>query len=175
MKDVLKLELPALRHVRQLELYKRLTLEQDGVLCGAGGLGQAESAAAWLAYTALNRSEETVAPGLVPSTTFLGVLEDGTVAGMIDIRHRLNEYLLRVGGHIGYGVRPDLRRRGYGGEMLRQALEFCRAPLGLGRVLVTCAKENLGSAATIRAAGGVLENEVEEKGRLTQRYWIELT
>ena len=35
-------------------------------------------------------------------------------------------------------------------------------------------KDNLGSAKTILANGGVLENEVEDRGDIVQRYWVEL-
>ena len=92
---------------------------------------------------------------------------------MIDIRHRLNEYLLQFGGNIGYSVRPSQRRKGYATEMLALALEECRK-LGLNRALVTCDKTNIGSAKTIQKNGGVLENEVLEGDRITQRYWIAL-
>ena len=92
---------------------------------------------------------------------------------MIDIRHRLNEYLLQFGGNIGYSVRPSQRRKGYATEMLALALEECRK-LGLDRALVTCDKSNIGSAKTIQKNGGVLENEVLEGDRITQRYWIAL-
>ena len=92
---------------------------------------------------------------------------------MIDIRHRLNEYLLQFGGNIGYSVRPSQRRKGYATEMLALALEECRK-LGIDRALVTCDKTNIGSAKTIQKNGGVLENEVLEGDRITQRYWIAL-
>ena len=92
---------------------------------------------------------------------------------MIDIRHRLNEYLLQFGGNIGYSVRPSQRRKGYATEMLALALEECRK-LGLDRALVTCDKTNIGSAKTIQKNGGILENEVLEGDRITQRYWIAL-
>ena len=97
--------------------------------------------------------------------------------GMIDIRHRLNEGLLRFGGNIGYSVRPCCRRQGYATQMLALALEECRK-MQMQKVLVTCNKENIGSAKTIQKNGGVLENEVagKENGedRITQRYWITL-
>ncbi|HBP25488.1 MAG TPA: GNAT family N-acetyltransferase [Acholeplasmatales bacterium] len=92
---------------------------------------------------------------------------------MIDIRHRLNDYLFRLGGNIGYSVRKSERRKGYAKAMLGLALEKCRK-LGLERVLVTCYKDNLASAKTILANGGVLENEIVESTGITQRYWITL-
>jgi len=57
--------------------------------------------------------------------------------------------------------------------MLALALEECRK-LGIDRALVTCDKTNIGSAKTIQKNGGVLENEVLEGDRITQRYWIGL-
>jgi predicted acetyltransferase len=40
-------------------------------------------------------------------------------------------------------------------------------------ILITCDKDNIGSAKTIIANNGVLENElVEDNGNIVQRYWI---
>ena len=40
----------------------------------------------------------------------------------MNIRHYLNGYLLREGGHIGDGIRPSERRKGYAAAMIRLAL-----------------------------------------------------
>ena len=49
-----------------------------------------------------------------PATTFFAVREqDGRIVGTIQIRHRLTGELCRSGGNIGYGVRPDERKKGY--------------------------------------------------------------
>jgi predicted acetyltransferase len=86
----------------------------------------------------------------------------------------LNDHLLQIGGHIGDMVRPSERRKGYGTEQIRLALEKCRE-LGIPWVLVTCDKDNIASARTIQKNGGVLENEVMDADVVKQRYWIDCT
>ena len=52
---------------------------------------------------------------LVPDSTFFCLDEDRDIfVGAVNIRHYLNEALLRDGGHIGDGVRPSERRKGIG-------------------------------------------------------------
>ena len=112
--------------------------------------------------------------GLVPDSTFfcLDVQRDIFV-GAVNIRHYLNEGLLLNGGHIGDGVRPSERRKGVATKMIGLALEECRK-LGIGRVLMVCDRDNIGSAKSIQNNGGVLENEVCVDGVAEQRYWIEV-
>lgn len=113
------------------------------------------------------------ADGRVPDSTFFLLDEErDRLLGAVNIRHYLNAYLLREGGHIGDGIRPTERRKGYATEMIRLALDECRK-LGIARVLMTCDKDNVGSAKSIVNNGGVLENEfVNEEGKVKQRYWI---
>lgn len=99
--------------------------------------------------------------------------EDNKLLGMINIRHTLNDYLYNYGGHIGYNVRKIERKKGYAKEMLKIALEECRR-LEMKKVLITCDADNIASMKTIKFCGGILENEVPNRERLTQRYWIEL-
>ena len=110
----------------------------------------------------------------VPST-FLFAFEGSTIVGRVAIRHWLNEALLRVGGHIGYVVVPEFRRRGYASAILRQALQVAHGKLGITRVLVTCDDANIGSIRTIEKNGGVLENVVAGPDLDTpkRRYWID--
>ena len=113
--------------------------------------------------------------GLVPDSTFFCLdLDRDIFVGAVNIRHYLNERLLRCGGHIGDGIRPGERRKGYATAMVRLALEECRK-LGISRVLMVCEKDNIGSAKSIMNNGGVLENEfADEDGVWLQRYWIDL-
>lgn len=125
----------------------------------------------WLENT--YKFEETCPKDFVPAHTFFLIEDKKRIIGAINIRHYLNEYLLNYGGHIGYGIRPSERRKGYASLMLSLALPKAKE-LGIHRALITCDKNNLGSARTIMKNGGVLENEVIKEKIITQRYWIEL-
>lgn len=94
---------------------------------------------------------------------------DDEVIGFLHLRHTLDDWLLEVGGHIGYSVRPTARRRGHAGRALDAGLAQARG-IGLTRVLLTCDPDNEASRRTIVSRGGVLEDVRGGK----ERYWIEL-
>jgi predicted acetyltransferase len=111
----------------------------------------------------------------VPSSTFWLVQDGVEIVGASNLRHRLTPNLSLRGGHIGYGVRPSARNRGYGREVLRHTLPAARN-LGLSKVLITCGKPNVASAKIIVACGGVLDSEafIAADNEVVQRYWIKL-
>lgn len=122
----------------------------------------------------LERKEETE-DGKVPDTVLFCLdLDRNIFVGAVNIRHYLNDSLKITGGHIGDGIRPSERRKGYATAMINLALDECKN-LGIDRVLMTCDKDNVGSAKSIMNNGGVLQNEVFEDGVLEQRYWIDIT
>jgi predicted acetyltransferase/predicted lactoylglutathione lyase len=129
----------------------------------------------WQAY--LERLERLrlgvdVPKGWVPAT-FLVAEIDGQVVGRVSIRHHLNPYLSEVAGHIGVGVRPEFRRRGYATAILRQSLSVAAAT-GLARVLVTCDANNVGSINVIESCGGILEDVAAARRSVRKcRYWVE--
>lgn len=112
---------------------------------------------------------------MVPDSVYFLLDEERNILlGAVNIRHYLNDYLLQYGGHIGDGIRPSERRKGYATEMIRLALIECKK-LGIDKVLMVCDKSNIASAKTIIKNGGVLENEfVDDEGEINQRYWIDL-
>lgn len=127
-------------------------------------------------YYLENLERKVEQDGRVPDSVFFCLDVDLDIfVGAVNIRHYLNESLLFTGGHIGDGIRPSQRRKGYATAMIGLALEECKK-LGIHRVLMTCDKDNIGSAKSILNNGGVLENEVvNEDGVLEQRYWISLS
>lgn len=128
----------------------------------------------WLEMLESYSKNETCPSHLVPSDTYFLVNEYNKLLGAISIRHYLNDQLLQLSGHIGYGIRPAERRKGYATVMLKMALEKC-IDMGIKQVLITCDKSNIASAKTIIANEGVLANElVEDNGNIVQRYWIEV-
>ena len=111
----------------------------------------------------------------VPSYDFFAV-DDDKFIGVIHIRVRLTEKLMRDGGHIGYAVNPKYWNMGYGKEILRLGLDQFKHLIEEDKILITCNDDNIGSAKIIEANGGVLENKVENECAgekfLTRRYWI---
>lgn len=111
--------------------------------------------------------------GKVPDTTLFCLDVDRNIfVGAVNIRHYLTEEMLVNAGHIGDGIRPSERRKGYATAMIGLALEEAKK-LGIHRVLMCCDKENIASAKSITNNGGILENEVVVNGVTEQRYWIE--
>ena len=95
------------------------------------------------------------------------------LAGLLSIRWELNGELTEKYGHIGYGVRPSERNKGYATAMLRHALTVCNEK-GLRKVLLGCYADNWPSQAVIRKNGGVLisENDNYAEGRISRYYEI---
>ncbi|MFF2146589.1 GNAT family N-acetyltransferase [Kitasatospora sp. NPDC058190] len=114
--------------------------------------------AAFGGYVARVMAERTEAgmraDAAVPMTT-LWWADGDQLLGRIAIRHRLTPRLKRVGGHIGYDVRPSARRRGHATAMLAAAMPVAAA-LGISQVLLTCDESNTASRRVIEANGGRL-------------------
>lgn len=122
----------------------------------------------------LDEHEDSLPPGRVPASVHFLVNNEGKVLGACQIRYRLNEYLLEVGGHVGYGVRPTERGKGYATEILKHALQILKDS-GVDRALITCNADNPASEKVIINNGGIEDEQfVEEDGNIVKRYWIDL-
>ncbi|MBU2523710.1 GNAT family N-acetyltransferase [Patescibacteria group bacterium] len=110
--------------------------------------------------------------GWVSSTTYW-LVDNGEFIGHVNIRHKLNDNLTKLGGHIGYYIRPTSRKKGYGTKILELALLKAK-DLGLQKVLVTCDESNIVSKKIIKKNKGQFQSKVLGENGLKLRYWIEL-
>jgi predicted acetyltransferase len=131
-----------------------------------------ENFEALLAQLAACEKGVGIPEGFVPHSTFW-LVEGIEVVGVSNLRHRLTDSLRREGGHIGYGVRPTARGRGFGTRILALTLAEA-ARLGIEEALLSCARANLASIAVIRANGGVLQDEafLESRGEVELRWLV---
>ena len=167
---------PSSEYASQIMEYRQEFLDAGDSMDGCGPLRRIEDPYEYIKTCTEYEDPRTVPSHLVPATQFLFVRKsDNRLVGMLQVRHRFNDYLSQFGGHIGYSVRPSERRRGYAKEMMKMTLPFCRE-MGLGKVLITCADGNVGSEKTILANGGVYESTVHEPSsdRDLKRFWITL-
>jgi predicted acetyltransferase len=110
--------------------------------------------------------------GLIPQSVFW-LVDGNTYIGKLDIRHKLNKKLRNLGGHIGYYIRPDKRRKGYGRQILRLGLLKAKQ-LGIKNALITCDITNVGSKKIIEANGGKFAGKFKNKTLKVPklRFWI---
>ena len=157
--DRLRHEIPSLYRKNDALEYINEFLEYKSEINGVGGLDKClDDYEGWLKklgnYRNMEPNEEKV-----PSDTYFLVREsDNRIVGMINIRRCLNENLKRIGGHIGYSVRPTERRKGYNKINLYLGLMKCQE-YGVKEAFLDCDKDNIASAKTMLALGGKLVKE----------------
>ena len=99
--------------------------------------------------------------GRVPQTTYWLFSREKPVA-TAKLRHRLTDSLRRIGGHIGYSVRPTERGKN----------RLCGCSFSLEKdiepILITCNEGNAPSRRIVERNGGVLERI--ESG--VSYYWV---
>ncbi len=164
-------ELQALKHDRYY-VEKKLDIKQ---------LSQKQFFKAYLKKIAQQEAGINLAIGRVPQTVYwlMQKLADGQVIwiGRVAIRHQLNDQLRKIGGHIGYVIRPSARRQGYGSQLLALTLEKIRQgqpSLDTKQALLTCDETNLGSKKIIEKNGGIFSSYSEQEAPLPRKllYWV---
>ncbi len=158
------LELKRLSVDDGLDIYKMLQeipAEENGFINKANGLTFDEYKE-WLIARNIDSEQEGIVDGWkVPYTTFW-LYADGVPVGFGSVRHFLTEALSKIGGHIGYGIAPQYRGKGYGNEILRLLLSEAHK-LEIEKALVTVRLDNMASQAVALANGGVITGRTNER------------
>ena len=112
-KDELELVFPTKKYKKQVEEYLQEFIDNgENEIAGDGGLDEIKDFDKWLVKVQNDLSENTVEANRVPATMYLTIRKsDNKVVGNVQIRHRLNDFLLEGGGHIGDSVRPSERKK----------------------------------------------------------------
>lgn len=155
------LEKPSLERKIDLKEYINEFINAKSIIHGLGGVNSIYNGSTykeWLEENIkLENKEYAESKGLVPGVTYLTIREsDNKIVGTINIRYTLNEYLRKIAGHIGYGIRPSERKKGIAKIQLYLALKEA-IKVNLNKVMISCEQNNIASEKTILALGGILE------------------
>ena len=173
----MKFVMPCQEYEQKAMQYIQEFYDHASDINGTGGLDRflkTSTYSEWLLKIANDLDVANIPQDRIPSYTYFYVREDDDkIIGMINIRLALTDFLREEIGHIGYSIRPTERRRGYGTQMLREALVFCQL-IGLNDVIISCDKANIASAGVIKNCGGILDAEFysETFKEVLQRYKI---
>ena len=152
--EIFRLEEPSIERKEEALEYIKEHKEYNSNINGSGGLDRyTDNYKDWLIKIEHDRN---MIPNeqRVPALTYFLIREnDNRIIGMINIRLTLNERLKRKGGHIGYGIRPTERKKGYNKINLYLGLQVCQEH-GLDKVLLDADIDNSASWKTMEALGG---------------------
>lgn len=167
-------KLPSLDDKEAILAFKHAYLSsyENKTIHGSSGLDRFfdDEFEAWLDYVYAPVGTNVFGYQKMPSDTYF-IYQNHSVVGVINIRHQLNEGLLKIGGHIGYSTHPAFQGMGIASTAVKFALWQLKNK-GVDKVLITCDDDNLASAKVIEKNGGVLENVLATTGGHYRRYWI---
>lgn len=160
----LKLEFPTLQREKDALDYINEFIKHKSRINGSGGLDKYNDYKAWLEMT-INSHNGLPIEGRAASSTYFAVDDNNKIVGMCNIRHYLTKYLADSGsGHIGYGVRPLERKKGYGTQILKLSLLVCKNK-GINEAMLGCYANNIASKKVIEKNGGILQKIIiDEEG-----------
>ncbi len=114
--------------------------------------------------------------GYTSSTTYwLYDTDNDKIIGASNLRHFLNDEGTKYWGHIGYGIRPTERRKGYGTLILNLTLDKAK-DMNMNRVMLGAYEGNISSWKTMEKCNGKFEKIIyeEETGLPIKKYYIDI-
>lgn len=123
------------------------------------------------------RASEKQPEGWVPDTTLL-LFDGDKFIGVFNIRHKLNDFLMKRGGNIAYEIIPSERGKGYCKAGLKLSLEWAKKNLHLDKVLVTCNALNVAShkamLSVMKDIGGIEKEDLQLADSIENGVWIDI-
>ena len=102
------------------------------------------------------------------------LVENSELIGVANLRPLLTPAIEHIGGHIGLGIRPTFRGKGYSKILLQSTLEKASG-FGLKEVSVHAYKNNHASVAMLESCGAALDSSVaDNSGETIQRFIIQI-
>lgn len=123
----------------------------------------------------VNKHINQINPEWANQTSYVLIDENGHIYGAANIRHELKGKLREIGGHVGYGIRPSERGKGYATLQLKLLLEKMDK-MGIDNALITCRKNNIGSIKTMNKFIGTADSLIPSRyeGIMEYRYWVDV-
>ena len=144
---------------RAYEFQNTFVQDENGFINAAYGFSREE----FQEYVKLRKqnSEGVNLPeGFVPDTVYL-LETEGEYVGIFNLRHRLTEGLIHGAGHIGYGISPKYRGKGYATKGLEMLLEIARKIVPEEEIYLSVHKDNLTSLNVQKKNGAYIHHENE--------------
>lgn len=111
----------------------------------------------------LKNSEGLELPdGYVPDTYYF-LWNDNKIVGLFKIRHYLNDFLRNGSGHIGYGILPEYRGKGFATKGLLLAIEKCKEIIREDEIYLSVNKDNPASLKVQLNCGAFIVGETEDE------------
>ena len=101
--------------------------------------------------------------GFVPDTVYILVDDEGEYVGIFNFRHELNAFLSSGPGHIGFGISPRFRRRGYAVAGLKLLVELVSPVVKEDELYLSCNRDNPASLKVQLASGGRIHHETGDQ------------
>lgn len=97
--------------------------------------------------------------GHVPDTYFF-LFDESQIVGIFKLRHRLNEFLRKGSGHIGYAILPEFRKMGYASKGLSLAIrEIVKlVPEYEREIYLSCNLDNIASLKVQKKNGAYIHH-----------------
>ena len=120
----------------------------------------------WLRIKADTAKGLNMPEGYVPCTTYW-VIYENRIIGLANIKHYLNNFLRKKGGHIGIALAKEYRGRGIGYDTARLLVEKARSEFGIEDILMTNEPGNTASRRLCEKLGAELTDTDEHC-----HYWL---